>query len=149
MSNKTKIVVLKLKEIVYTGIFVVLGIILILLIILFISGRNGKKSEHITQSTYIPGVYSSSIILATNPVDIEVVVDKEQIKSITLINTEESIETMYPLITDSLNSISEQIIENNSIENITYNQENKYTSIVLINAIAEALNKATPQQHTY
>ena len=145
MSNKTKIVVLKLKEIVYTGIFVVLGIILILLIILFISGMNGKKSEHITQSTYIPGVYSSSIILATNPVDIEVVVDKEQIKSITLINTEESIETMYPLITDSLNSISEQIIENNSIENITYNQENKYTSIVLINAIAEALNKAVPQ----
>jgi uncharacterized protein with FMN-binding domain len=145
MSNKTKIVVLKLKEIVYTGIFVVLGIILILLIILFISGRNGKKSEHITQSTYIPGVYSSSIILATNPVDIEVVVDKEKIKSITLINTEESIETMYPLITDSLNSISEQIIENNSIENITYNQENKYTSIVLINAIAEALNKAVPQ----
>ena len=145
MSNKTKIVVLKLKEIVYTGIFVVLGIILILLIILFITGRNGKKSEHITQSTYIPGVYSSSIILATNPVDIEVVVDKEQIKSITLINTEESIETMYPLITDSLNSISEQIIENNSIENIIYNQENKYTSIVLINAIAEALNKAMPQ----
>ena len=145
MSNKTKIVVLKLKEIVYTGIFVVLGIILILLIILFISGKKGKKSEHITQSTYIPGVYSSSIILATNPVDIEVVVDKEQIKSITLINTEESIETMYPLITDSLNSISEQIIENNSIENIIYNQENKYTSIVLINAISEALNKAVPQ----
>ena len=27
---------------------------------------------------------------------------------------------------------------------ITYNQDNKYTSIVLINAIAEALNKATP-----
>ena len=144
MSNKTKIVVLKLKEIVYTGIFVVLGIILILLIILFITGRNKEKNFPTTQSTYIPGVYSSSIILATNPVDIEVIVDKEQIKSITLINTEESVETMYPLITDSLNSISEQIIENNSVENITYNLENKYTSIVLINAINEALNKAKP-----
>ena len=145
MSNKTKIVVLKLKEIVYTGIFVVLGIILILLIILYITGRNGSKTGHLTQSTYIPGVYSSSIILATNPVDIEVVVDKEQIKSISLINTEETVETMYPIITDSLNSISEQIIENNSLENITYNLENKYTSIVLINAINEALNKAIPQ----
>lgn len=145
MSNKTKIVVLKLKEIVYTGIFVVLGIILILLIILFITGKRGKKNEHIIQSTYVPGVYSSSIVLATNPVEIEVVVDKEQIKSITLINTEESIATMYPLITDSLNSISEQIIENNSIENITYNQENKYTSIVLINAISDALDKAAAQ----
>lgn len=145
MSAKTKIVVFKLKEIVYTTIFVVLGIILILLIILFISGRRNKDSEPITQSTFVPGVYTASIILATNPVDIEVVVDKEQIKSIELINTQESVETMYPLITDSLNSIAEQIIENNSIENITYNQENKYTSIVLINAINEALSKAMPE----
>ncbi len=145
MSAKTKIVVFKLKEIVYTTIFVVLGIILILLIILFISGRRNKDSEPITQSTFVPGVYTASIILATNPVDIEVVVDKEQIKSIELINTQESVETMYPLITDSLNSIAAQIIENNSIENITYNQENKYTSIVLINAINEALSKAMPE----
>lgn len=145
MSNKTKIVVLKLKEMIYTIIFVVLGIILILLLVLFISGRRNKNSEPIIQSTYVPGVYTSSIILATNPVDIEIVVDKEQIKSIELINTSESVETMYPLITDSLNSISAQIIENNSVENITYNQENKYTSIVLINAITEALNKATPK----
>lgn len=145
MSNKTKIVVLKLKEMIYTIIFVVLGIILILLLVLFISGRRNKNSEPIIQSTYVPGVYTSSIILATNPVVIEIVVDKEQIKSIELINTSESVETMYPLITDSLNSISAQIIENNSVENITYNQENKYTSIVLINAITEALNKATPK----
>ena len=136
MSSKTKIVVLKLKEMVYTIIFVVLGIILILLIALIISGRQNKPKE--------PGVYSSSIVLATNPVDIEIVVDKDQIKSIELINALESVETMYPLINDSLNSISEQVIKNNSVENITYNQDNKYTSIVLINAIAEALNKATP-----
>lgn len=144
MSSKTKIVVLKLKEMVYTIIFVVLGIILILLIALIISGRQNKPKEPATQSTFVPGVYSSSIVLATNPVDIEIVVDKDQIKSIELINALESVETMYPLINDSLNSISEQVIKNNSVENITYNQDNKYTSIVLINAIAEALNKATP-----
>ena len=70
------------------------------------------------------------------------VVDANQIKSIQLINTSESIETMYPLINDSLQSIATQIIENNSMENITYNQESKYTSIVLINAIDNALKKA-------
>ena len=84
----------------------------------------------------------NSIVLATNPVDIEVVVDSEQIKSIQLINTSESIETMYPLITASLNSISSQVIKNNSTENITYNQESKYTSLVLIEAIQAALDKA-------
>ena len=33
MSSKTKIVVLHMKEIIYTGLFIVLGIILILLLV--------------------------------------------------------------------------------------------------------------------
>ena len=145
MSSKTKIVVLKLKEMIQTLIFVVLGIIFILLLILIIKGRQGQKDIPNPKATYVPGVYSSSIILATNPVDIEVVVDSNQIKSIQLINTSESIETMYPLINDSLQSIASQVVENNSVENITYNQESKYTSIVLINAIESALEKAKNQ----
>ena len=142
MSSKTKIVVLKLKEMIYTLIFVVLGIIFILLLILIIKGKQGQKDIPNPKSTYVPGVYSSSIILATNPVDIEVVVDANQIKSIQLINTSESIETMYPLINDSLQLIASQVVENNSVESITYDQESKYTSSVLINAIENALNKA-------
>ncbi len=142
MSSKTKIVVLKLKEMIYTIVFVVLGIILILLLILLITRRTTKSVPEAANSTFAPGVYTSSIVLATNPVDIEVVVDSEQIKSIQLINTSESIETMYPLITASLNSISSQVIKNNSTENITYNQESKYTSLVLIEAIQAALDKA-------
>lgn len=142
MSSKTKIVVLKLKQMIYTIVFVVLGIILILLLILLISRQSKRSVPQATQSTFSPGVYTSSIVLATNPVDIEVVVDSEQIKSIQLINTSESIETMYPLIADSLDSIASQVIENNSTENITYNQESKYTSLVLIEAIQAALDKA-------
>jgi uncharacterized protein with FMN-binding domain len=51
---------------------------------------------------------------------------------------------MYPLITASLESVSEQIIKNNSTDNITYNEDNKYTSVVLVNAIKQALEKARP-----
>lgn len=142
MSSKTKIVVLKLKEMIYTIIFVVLGIILLLLLILIITKKTTKENVNIPQSTFLPGAYTSSIVLATNPVDIEVLVDYEQIKSIRLINTSESVETMYPLITDSLDSIASQVIKNNSTENITYNQEAKYTSLVLIEAINQALDKA-------
>ncbi|MGN0374285.1 MAG: hypothetical protein ACI4EN_02205 [Butyrivibrio sp.] len=142
MSSKTKIVVLKLKEMIYTVVFVVLGIILILLLVLLITRKAAKEETDIPKSTFSPGVYTSSIVLATNPVDIEVIVDCEQIKSIQLINTSESVETMYPLITDSLHSIASQVIKNNSTQNITYNQEAKYTSIVLIQAIQSALDKA-------
>ena len=143
MSSKTKILVLKLKEIIYTAVFVILGIILIVLLFLIITGKSKKNSnEPVAVTTFSPGVYTSSIVLASNQVDIEVVVDREQIKSINLVNTSESVETMYPLISSSLNDIASQVIKNNSTENITYSQDSKYTSIVLINAINEALEKA-------
>lgn len=46
MSSKTKIVVLHLKELIYTGIFVVLGILfLLLLIIMFLPGKKTTPEE--------------------------------------------------------------------------------------------------------
>ena len=47
MSAKTKIVVLHLKELIYTGIFAVLGILfIILLVIMFLpKDKESKKEE--------------------------------------------------------------------------------------------------------
>ena len=142
MSTKTKILVLKMKEIIYTIFFVVLAVILIVLLVLIFSGKSHKKSIEKSKSTFYPGVYEASIILSSNPVDIEVVVDSEQIKSINMVNVSDTVTTMYPLISSSLETLSKQIIANNSTENIVFQDENKYTSIVLVNAINQALKKA-------
>ena len=142
MSTKTKILVLKMKEIIYTVIFVILAVILIILLVLIFSGKSHKKSIEKSKSTYYPGVYEASIILSSHPVDIEVVVDNEQIKSINMVNISDAVTTMYPLISSSLESVSKQVIENNSTDNIIFQDDNKYTSIVLVNAINKALQKA-------
>lgn len=110
---------------------------------ILITGKSHKKdTSPVSVTTYSPGVYTSSIVLASNPVDIEVVVDDTQIKSVNLVNPSESVETMYPLISSSLSDIASQVIKNNSTENITYSQDARYTSIVLIGAINDALEKA-------
>ena len=45
MNSKTKIVVLHVRELIYTGIFAILGILfLILLIIMFLPGNKEKKT---------------------------------------------------------------------------------------------------------
>ena len=45
MSNNPRLVVFKLKELIYTGIFIILGILLIILFInMFKSGKNEKPS---------------------------------------------------------------------------------------------------------
>ena len=47
MSNKTKIVVLRMKEIIYSGIFALLGILfIVLLIIMFVPDKNETAEEN-------------------------------------------------------------------------------------------------------
>ena len=80
--------------------------------------------------------------LGENTVDIQIVVDANQINSISMSNTSESVETMYPLIEPALETLAAQIYETQSLDNITYSEENRYTSMLLLNTIEQALEKA-------
>lgn len=159
MSSKTKIVVLHMKEIVYTGIFLVLGILLIIfLIILFIPGENedtslpspenteNTESELTVDSTslYIPGIYNTEILLNDQAINVEVIVDQSGISSINLVNISTAVTTMYPLLEPAFNSLTEQIITTQSLDDINYPQESKYTTLVLLEAIRKSLDKAQP-----
>ena len=147
MSSKTKIVVLHVKELIYTGIFAVLGILFFVLLIIMFLPREEKKEtmSTVTQTTtnsYVPGVYTTSLILNDNVVEIEVTVDEKNINSIRLINLDEAVATMYPLIQPSFEDLANQIITNQSLENISYPDDSKYTSMILLDAISTSLNKA-------
>ncbi len=150
MSNKTKIVVLRMKEIIYSGIFALLGILfIVLLIIMFVPDKNKAEEVQeeipvpsVSDATYVPGVYTTSIHLGSQTVDIEVMVDADNINSIELTNLSEDVETMYPLVEPSFQALTEQIISQQSVENVTYSDDSKYTSLVLLEAIKVSLDKA-------
>lgn len=145
MSSKTKIVVLHLKELIYTGIFAVLGILfLVLMVLMFLPEKNTEVNIDSGRAVrYVPGKYTTSLMLGDAAVDIEVVVDEDQINSISIVNLDDAVATMYPLMEPSLNELAQQIYEKQSLEDITYPDENKYTSMVLLNAISSALQKAS------
>lgn len=150
MSSRTKIVVLHLKELIYTGIFAVLGILfIILLVIMFLpDGKKKTEPEHTEQpkdleTSYIPGVYTTSLVLSDHTLDVEVIVDQDVISSVRLVNLSEAVTTMYPLIEPAFDSLAEQLYETQSLDGITYAEENKYTTLVLLDAIRTALEKAT------
>ena len=147
MSSKTKIVVLRMKELIYTGIFVALGILLILLLVYMFAPKSSEKNTPETETTdavnkYVPGVYTSSIMLNGNAIDIAVTVEKDAITSIQMINVSETVATMYPLMEPAVENLAEQILSSQSLDNITYPEENQYTSIVILDAIGRALEKA-------
>ncbi len=141
MSSKTKIVVLRMKEIIYTAIFIGLAIVLIsLLLIMF---RPKKEDTSSTQPTaYIPGVYTSSLTLGSQNLNVEVTVDANQITSVSFVSLDEAVTTMYPLMQPVMNDLESQILSRQSLDDLSYSLETRYTSQALIQAIEGALEKA-------
>ena len=142
MSSQTKIIVLKQKNLIYGAFIAIVCIILILALIFMLPGQKdtSQPENNVSQST--AGVYSSSVVLNGNPVEIKVTIDDNLIHHITAVNVSDSVETMFPLFDSCLDEIVTQVIENNSTQNVTYSSENKYTSIILIEAIDNAIAKA-------
>lgn len=142
MSSKTKIVVLRKKELLFAGIIVFAAIALLFLILQLFGSKDTPEPESDETMKYTPGVYTSTVILNDTAMDVEVVVDENNINSISLVNLNETVETMYPLVKPAMEDLSEQIISSQSVDNVQYPQTNQYTSMVLHNAIRSALEKS-------
>ena len=142
MSAKTKIIVLHMKEVIYTGIFLLLAVILAI-VLFFMFGPGQKKSTSAdAKSRYKPGIYTSSIDLNENTFDLEVTVDSDRVTSIRLVNLSESTTAMFPLVKPSLESLASQIVDSQSLDDLKCSTDRKYTSQLLISAIEDALKKA-------
>ena len=216
MSANTKIVVLRRKELLYTGIFAALGVLfVILLLMLLLPGKDadtssgapdspdstaetvmpdnvadlGRSSQFSdaedvstgasadtgavadaepvldsasgaidnagavldsasgsagTANTYIPGIYTTELILGSETVNVEVIVNDHAITSLSLADPDETLTTMYPLLEPTMDSLSEQICETQDLSQVTYSAETRYTSLVLLEAVKASLEKAKP-----
>lgn len=141
MGSKTKIIVLHMKEIIYTAVFFLLGILLIILLI-FMFRPDEKNQTAKSSQNYTPGVYTSTLTLNNTNLEVEVSVDETHINSIRFANLDETITTMFPLIQPAVEDIAEQVYETQSLDNITYSADTPYTSQVIVDAIQDALEKA-------
>ena len=167
MSSKTKIIVLRMKEIIYTAIFVGFAILLILLLVVMLHpGKDGstgdnKPSATPTESTtstsdtpagampiqnekanYTPGIYSASITLGNQSANVEVTVDATKITSVVLVPLNDSVATMYPLMQPTMEELAAQILEKQTLEGLEYPAGAQYTSVTLMQAVETAVEKA-------
>ena len=171
MSANTKIVVLRRKELLYTGIFAALGVLfVILLLMLLLPGKDTDASygtpdspddtaaempDNVadvstgavadTGNTYIPGIYTTELILGSETVNVEVIVSDHAITSVSLADPSETLTTMYPLLEPTMESLNDQLCEMQDPEQVTYSAETRYTSLVLLEAVKASLEKAKPK----
>ncbi len=150
MNSNTHIFVLRIKEIVYTLLFLVFAAILILLLIFMFKNKshvetishNVSQIAPESQNIYAPGVYTSSIILGQYTMDVVATVDENQLKHVELRYLDDAVETMYPLLGSSTHLINEQLDSGILLENIQGDAYNQYTLQVLVSSINHALEKA-------
>ena len=140
--QKQKYIVLHMKEVIYTGIFLLLVCHPGYCTFFHVWTRSEKKYLSRCQKPVQTGIYTSSIDLNENTFDLEVTVDSDRVTSIRLVNLSESTAAMFPLMEPALESLASQIYTSQSLENIQYSEDQKYTSIILLNAIETALKKA-------
>ena len=203
MSANTKIVVLRRKELLYTGIFTALGVLfVILLLMLLLPGKGadassgtpdspdgtaetampdnvadlGRSSQFSdaedvstgasadtgavdnagavldnvsgsvgTDNTYIPGIYTTELILGSETANVEVIVNDHAITSVSLADPSETLTTMYPLLEPAMESLNDQLCEMQDPSQVTYSAETRYTSLVLLEAVKASLEKAKPK----
>lgn len=150
MSGKTKIVILKMKELICAGIFLALGILAIILLIITLKNKDDSSAlaPQDPSAIYVPGTYTTAMVLNGSNVELAVTVDETAILSIELQNMDETVSVMYPLMEPALEELSSQILELQSIEGIEYSSDNLYTSTVLLNAITSSLNQAKITEKT-
>jgi uncharacterized protein with FMN-binding domain len=144
MGANTKIFVFKAKELIYTAIFVLLGILFLLLLIFMLLPNREKAKTSEPAMDYIAGIYSSSIHLGGSSLDVKVTVTDEKVTSISLSGLNDTVSAMYPLLEQTVNDINQQLATAGSIEDLTFDSESQYTNTLIKQAIQNAVSKAKP-----
>ena len=141
MNSNPKIVVLHMKELIYTGIFLSFAILLIVILIFMF--KNNNKKEEVSTGLYKPGVYTKAISINHSPVELQITLDKDNINAVEFKNIDESINVMYPLVISYMEDISKQITDSQSVDNISYTGSCKYTYSTILSNVKSVLNKAS------
>ena len=136
---KSRFVVLQMKDIVRTGIFVVIGLVLLIVLIWAIMPRGAADAG---ARNFVPGTYTSYIIIHNRPIGVSVTVDDSKIIDIVLSDMAESQEVFYPLIRPTMAVLSQEVIDRQTT-NIEGPAEAAVTSRILLDAINNALMQAS------
>ena len=134
----TRFMVIKFKELIKTIIFAILGVVLIIVLINFITvAIKGNQSD----VSYKTGTYTSQIDLNNEVLNVIVTIEKNKIESITLSHSSETIPVFYPLFETTAQEIANTIVTKQSIE-IELPEQAQVTSKLLIGAVSECLAEA-------
>ena len=142
----TRIVVLQLRKLIYTAIFVGICVIALIFLIVMLSsdkGGKGKESASVAdegEHQYEAGVYTKEIQIGDATVNLQLSLDEDNVKSVELVNLDESVETMYPLMQPTVEKIS-KLAAGRSMEEIVISKESQYTEKIIVESVSKMMEE--------
>lgn len=135
--GSTKFVVVKAKELVKTAVFAVLGVIIIVGLITFFLNM-GKDED---TGLYRDGTYYGEMNVGQETAEIAVTVEDGEIAAISMEDPRETVAAFYPLLETAAEEVGREVVATQSLT-IEVDPENAHSAQLVLNAIAEGLEKA-------
>ena len=133
--SHSRFIVVKLKDIIKTAVFIALAIALIAVLTVFLN------KAVFSEARYSPGTYTSVMYFGDEEVSVSVTVNKNRIKDITVSEPSETVAVFYPLLSASAKDVCSKVLEEQTTE-IDVSSSNPVTEGLVLDAIKECISLA-------
>lgn len=134
-----RIFVLHKKDLIKMGIIVLVALALIITALVILIPRRSADTGEATR--FVPGVYSSMIVLYDEPLHVRVTVSENEILSVYMTDMADMQRVFYPLFEPRMRDLAEEILRYQSAH-ITPQTDYPVTTWILHEAVRSALQMA-------
>lgn len=134
--GKTKFMVIRLKELIKTVLFAVIGAIIIIMLIVILVPKSADAK-------YKSGTYTTNITMGDETAAVCLTFDEKKITDATFIPTSDTLAVFYPLAQTTADDICTQIVENQSTADITPSSDYAVTGELILAAADNCIERAS------
>lgn len=134
--SKTKFMVIRLKELIKTAVFAIIGAAIIIALIILIVPNNSNKK-------YKSGTYTTNITLGNETASVSLTFDKDTITDVSFIPITSTMAVFYPTVQTTADDICAQILSTQSTSSINVNSEYTLAGELIIAAADACIERAT------
>ncbi len=136
--RNSKFIVVKLRELIKTIVFAVLGVIILIGLITFFL-RMGNDTQ---AGMYRDGTYEAVLDLGKTGATLEVEIQDGRIATMEMTEADESVAVFYPMAKTALAEIRAQVVQRQSTADMDISAQHTYTAKALLAAVENCLEQA-------
>lgn len=133
--GKTKFMVIKLKELIKTAVFAIIGAAIIIALIIMLV-------PHSSSAQYKSGTYTTNISIGEESAAVSLTFSENEITDVSFIPTTDTLSVFYPLMQTTGEEICAQILNEQSTDNISTASDSTYAAELIIGAADSCIERA-------